>query len=167
MVNTYHDGCKTTIIAKPNRSASWEFNRTLIIIVTVVSLIIAFGFAFVGAWMILPFSGIEILALSASLYYVSWKLTYQHVIIATGNAIIVEKGYYRPKQGWTLNRAELTLCITETDSSHATAISIISPTENIPIGGFLTALESGKLLAELQQLQLPIRNFSQTGNIQC
>ena len=48
------------------------------------------GFAFAGAWMILPFSGLEVLALGWALYYVSCHANDYECIVISGSSMVVE-----------------------------------------------------------------------------
>ncbi len=51
------------VIIKPNASLSDEGVAKLIVGLMVFSLVVAVGFAMAGAWMVLPFAGLELLAL--------------------------------------------------------------------------------------------------------
>jgi uncharacterized membrane protein len=52
------------IVAKPNCSATWRSNQLVLLPLALPSLTIATAFALLGAWPILPFAGLELLALS-------------------------------------------------------------------------------------------------------
>lgn len=60
--------CK--VLIQPNRSIGW--NETVVILTLSFSLaiVIALSFLFMGAWVVVPFTGLEMLALFAALYYV-------------------------------------------------------------------------------------------------
>ncbi len=51
--------CTGTIILRPNHSWSWRANVLFLCILMGVSMSIAIGFLFAGAWGILPFSILE------------------------------------------------------------------------------------------------------------
>ena len=51
------------IIMYPNRSASWQSVKRFLWVISIFAFTIAFTFAFYGLWMVLPFAGLEILAL--------------------------------------------------------------------------------------------------------
>ena len=68
------------IILLPNQSLDWEGNKRVIWLLGFVCMGIAVAFTIIaGAWVMLPFAGLEILSLSLALYYVSWKLSYRHI----------------------------------------------------------------------------------------
>lgn len=52
--------CETQCITKPNASASTESVFKLLLSLGVLSGLIAMGFLHVGAWMVLPFAGLEL-----------------------------------------------------------------------------------------------------------
>lgn len=60
----------------PNRSATWQQTKYLILGFAVFISTIAIAWAFVGAWVILPFAGLEVGLLALIMYAVS-KATYQ------------------------------------------------------------------------------------------
>jgi uncharacterized membrane protein len=57
------------IILRPNYSWSWRFN--LYILYTLISISLTLGIAFLvmGAWMVLPYSILELLLLLACMHY--------------------------------------------------------------------------------------------------
>jgi uncharacterized membrane protein len=91
----------TRITLSPNRSLSWEGNKRVIWSLAALITFIAIGFSVVTkTWVIWPFAAFKILALSAGLYYVSWKLSYQHTITVSESTLSIEKGSYRPRGSW-------------------------------------------------------------------
>ena len=58
-------------VFQPNRAVSWRTNQIFLLLIGSLSALIAGGFALLGAWMILPFAGVEILLLVSLLWYVN------------------------------------------------------------------------------------------------
>ena len=82
-VNRKNDGedTITTLILSPDRSLDWDGNKRVIWSLGSICIGIAMGFTIIaGAWVMLPFAGLEVLILSLALYYVSWKLSYRHIL---------------------------------------------------------------------------------------
>jgi len=52
-----------TIVLKPNNSATWHFNVLIISSLTLLAFLIAGIFLIQGLWLILPFSGLELIML--------------------------------------------------------------------------------------------------------
>ena len=65
-----------TIRLQPNRSATWAQTKFLMWSFAIFVSSIATAWAFVGAWVVLPFAGAEVLALVLLMYLVS-RATYQ------------------------------------------------------------------------------------------
>lgn len=98
------------IILSPDRSLSWEGNKRVIWSLGAVCGGIALAFTIIaGTWVMLPFAGIEILTFASALYYVSWKLSYRHIISLDENTIIIEKGVYRPRGKWVWKKQDTRL----------------------------------------------------------
>jgi len=76
MLEVTQDNTTAMIRLMPNRSASWYETKWLIAVFAVFISIIAIAWAVVGAWVILPFAGVEVLLLALLMHYVS-SLTYQ------------------------------------------------------------------------------------------
>ena len=98
------------IILLPNQSLDWEGNKRVIWLLGFVCMGIAVAFTVIaGAWVMLPFAGLEILSLSLALYYVSWKLSYRHILTINENELIIEKGVYRPRGKWIWKKNQTVL----------------------------------------------------------
>lgn len=61
---TGKEACSTTLVVRPNRSLSPAGILGVFVALCVPALSIGIGLAWIGAWMILPFSGLEILAIA-------------------------------------------------------------------------------------------------------
>ena len=84
-----HEG---RIVLQPNRSISWRANRIFLLLIALITILIASAFALLGAWLILPFAGIEILLLASLLWYVYTIHTRQEVVHFSTAEVMVEKG---------------------------------------------------------------------------
>jgi uncharacterized membrane protein len=126
------------IIARPNQSATWRANLYTLLALCIPSFGVAIGFAALGAWPILPFAGLEMLALGSALYYVNWKLQYRHVITLSDEAVRIDKGYYAPRQSWTFLREETDLAITpEKHPWEGPELCVHNRHQQVSIGEFL------------------------------
>jgi uncharacterized membrane protein len=140
------------IIAKPNCSASWRSNRLVLLALAIPSLGAATGFALLGAWLILPFAGLELLALGSALYYVNWKLQYRHVITLSEDKVRIDKGYYAPQQSWLFPRQATDLAIVpERHPWDGPGLSLQGTGESVSVGEFLNREDCLKLAALLRQ----------------
>lgn len=160
LVYKQHSGNDQTIVVEPNRSASWQTNKIVLILMCCLSGMIALGFAALGAWPVLPFAGLEMLALGSALYYVCWKLRYRHVITFGDGTIKIQKGHYYPRKEWEIAIDEAALSVTpEKHPWDGPSISLFSRGEEITLGEFLNRDDSLELLSQLRG-RLRIGNHS-------
>ncbi len=152
MVESTRTASRLMIIAKPNCSASWRSNMLVLLALAVPSLIAATAFALLGAWPILPFAGLELLALGSSLYYVNWKQQYRHVITVSEDSVWIDKGFYAPRQRWHFPRRDTGLTIVpEQHPGTDLTCPCRRPDETVSVGEFLNRDDSLKLTALLRQ----------------
>ena len=145
------------IVLTPNRSSDWRTNKIIIAVLGSVCVGIALGFyAVMGIWMILPFAGLEVVALAAGLYYASWKLNYQHVVTFERNNLRIEKGVYRPRGIWNWPKQETVLHVTPSKQEWSPPkLSFRYAGDEVEIGEFLAKSEAVELSAILSgQLQM-------------
>jgi uncharacterized membrane protein len=151
------------IIAEPNRSASWETNKAVLIVMCCLSAVIAGGFALIGAWPILPFAGLEMLALGSTLYYVCWKLRYRHVVTLEDTSVLIQKGHYHPRQQWRFDRDSTTLQVTtQPHPWDAPLISLCSRGEQVSLGDFLSK-DDANALVQLLRDRFRVQNHTSKG----
>ena len=148
----------TRIVLTPNRSLNWRGNQYVILSLLLISALISTGFALVGAWVILPFAGIEICALAGCLYYVSWKLSYCHVLEFKSDVLSVEKGVYFPKHAWRFPVHEVAAHVaTPRHDWDGPLIHLVHRQESILVGEFLNKADREKLLRALRAQRLTVR----------
>jgi uncharacterized membrane protein len=139
------------IVAEPDRSADWATNKLVLIVMCALSGTIALGFTLLGAWPILPFAGLEMMALGSALYYVCWKQNYRHVITLEPEVVRVQKGHYFPKEEWEIPRDDAALSIVpEAHPWEAPSITLASKGEQISLGEFLNREDALVLMALLK-----------------
>ena len=152
MVTSTRTASRLLIIAQPNRSATWRANLLVLLALAVPSLAIAISFALLGAWPILPFAGLELLALGAALYYVNWKLQYRHVITVSDDSVRIDKGFYTPRQSWQFPRQGTGLVITpEKHPWDGPELSVHDKHESVSLGEFLNREDILELIALLRK----------------
>lgn len=140
------------IVAAPNHSASWQANKWVLIAMCCLSGVIAGGFALVGAWPILPFAGLEMLALTSALYYVCWKLRYRHVVTLEADKVRIHKGHYHPRQQWCFDRDNTTIQVmSQPHPWDAPQISLCNRGEQVSLGEFLSKEDTNTLLQLLRE----------------
>jgi len=146
-----------TIVARPDRSATWRTNVLLLAALAAPCLGAASLFAVAGAWPILPLAGAEMLGLGGALYWVNRKLQYRHVITVSDETVTIAKGYRSARQSWQFPRAAAGLTIVpERHPWEGPELSLHDRHESVPLGEFL-GREDQLALIELLRGEIRVR----------
>ena len=92
------------IIAKPNCSLSSKERLGVVVLIASFSLMIATGFVLAGAWLVLPFAGLELLALGFAFYYINCHSGDYESITIEGDKLAIEKHSYKKTSEIVFNR---------------------------------------------------------------
>jgi len=157
MIEIQSENDRHQFILGPNRSMSWQTNKKILFVMFIVNMSIALAWAALGAWMILPFAGLEILLVGLGMYYVSWKLNFREVIIFEADSVIVQKGVYFPKQEWCLQKSQ-TLLLRQNSHYRMSApdLFLTHLNDKIEIGAFLNRNEKRSIREQFVELGIPI-----------
>ena len=88
------------VVLRPNRSTSGKEVLIFLAVIGVVSMIIAIAFAYAGYWLILPFTGLELLALTIAFYLTAREGKRCEVISINGFSVKVAKGWSGLVECW-------------------------------------------------------------------
>ena len=162
MVKIQKNEAGKQLVITPNRSMSWQTNKKILLCMFLVNMTIASVWASMGAWMVLPFAGLEIMLVGIGMYYVSWKLSFKEIITIEGDSLILQKGVYFPKHEWHWQCSNSAL-IKQTSHYRLSAPTLYLKNLNqeIEIGSFLNRAEKKVLREQLIALgiALQIRKF--------
>lgn len=127
------------ITLTPNRSASWKQVKVLMLFFTLFCLSIAFLWALMGAWMILPFAGLEISLLIGIMYLVSANSYRREVIIFNKDEILIASGKNKLTQTWSFNRQHCQLLVFQTNHPEDSPVfHLVDEQQRIELGIFLS-----------------------------
>ena len=76
---------------KPNSALSAVSKQRIIILLTLIPCVIGIEFCFLGAWPILPFVGLEVVALAYAFFYINKHEADYESISIEGESLIVER----------------------------------------------------------------------------
>ena len=139
------------IILSPNLSARWQTTKYFLYIVSAFALTIAICFAAIGLWMILPFTGLEILALLIVMYRVSRKCYRKEVIRLSKETITVESGHDKPTNRWHSELFWTRLIVKPAGHPwHSDKLFLRGRHDQIEIGAFLNEQEKLDLIKQLK-----------------
>lgn len=94
------EGVYKRLVIQPNASLAIGWALVFWGWMSLVSFTIAGLFAWRGFWMILPFAGLEMVALALGLYWSMRNNVYREVISVVGDRVVVEAGRHVPEQRW-------------------------------------------------------------------
>lgn len=155
MIETHLD-IKTSsghIIVCPNMSNDWQTTKLFLWLIAAVSFMISSFFAVLGAWMIFPFAGLEVLALVASMYWVAHQCRRQQVIHIMDDQVQVEKGILLPNLTWKSERFWTKLIVYRSAiPSYPNRLVLRGRKEQLEIGEFLNEEDKEKLVKALRKV---------------
>lgn len=138
MVTQSRHDKQTTIVLRPNRSASWLQTKWFLAFIGFIVLSIAIGWSIVGAWVILPFAGFEVALLSFIMYRVSQNTYQQHVIVVSDDQVEIQAGYKSPTRSWKLEKDAAHLRVKEGNHPYDPHMLYVSDDKRtINVGHFL------------------------------
>ncbi|MGD8925636.1 MAG: DUF2244 domain-containing protein [Thioalkalispiraceae bacterium] len=139
------------IVLSPNLSARWKATKQFMFIVSSFALVIAASFAAIGLWMILPFAGMEVLALLVLMYRVSKKCYQKEVIRLNKESITVEQGQHFPRFRWHSDLFWTRLIVQSSEHPwHSDKLILRGRRDQIEIGAFLNEQEKHDLVRQLR-----------------
>lgn len=142
-----------TIILKPNASWSWRANLYLLYTLMGVSLSIGTAFLFAGAWVILPYSILEMVVLGLCIFYCVRQCNRQEVITISEHEVMIERGIYHPVQSWNYYRIWAQFMVKSPRHPWDPAVvSIRSHGAELEIGSFLSRRDKTQLIAQLKRV---------------
>lgn len=83
------------IVARPNNSLSPENSLKLMVVLAIIAFVVALGFTHIGAWLVLPFAGLELAAFAYAFYYIYLHSSDYESIAIEDDKIIVEKRNFK------------------------------------------------------------------------
>ncbi len=157
MVELHSSEGKHLIILSPNKSMSWETNKKILIALFCFNMSIAMVWAYMGAWMVLPFAGLEVLLVGIGMYYVCWKLNFKQIITVEAESLTLQKGVYFPKEEWQWQTSQTSLVKKPSPyRMSAPTLFLKHLNQRVEIGDFLNRTEKITLREHLLDLGIPI-----------
>jgi uncharacterized membrane protein len=147
----------TIITLSPNQSASWRETKTVIMVMVVLVMFIAIGWTMAGAWVILPFAGLEVGLFAYFMYRICRQGFAQQIITISDNLVLIESGIQRREVARTYHRELLSFEIKETERDwHLPDIVLCLDNYRLSIGEFLNPDDRTLLKDALQNAGLPL-----------
>ena len=150
-VDKVRSGESYRFVLSPNCSISWRDLLLFYCLTCVVALAVGLFFTLQGLWLVLPFSGLEMLALGIGLYVTSRKVYRREVITLDPECTRIEKGVLRADQIWEFKTAWVRVvdeCRSGRGARRKLAIGMSG--ESVEVGSFLANWEKDELAFQLK-----------------
>jgi len=99
------DGRRVELVLLPNRSLNWKAAQAAFLVICAFTVAITAYFVSRGAWLVLPFAGLELLAVGAGLYLCLLSTHSREVIRIDEREIVIQRGRHRPTVEQLIPRA--------------------------------------------------------------
>ena len=150
---TNENELEKTIMVMPNRAMSWQHIMMFYFVITVVTLSIAINFYIQGLTLILPFAGLEIVALGAVLYISAWRSNIKEVVSVTEEKIKIEIGRNTPEKVYEFDKAWAKIVLEKSwNNWYPSRLLLRSHGKQIELGKFLNEQERQCLEVELKKV---------------
>jgi len=153
-----NDGYTGNILIEPNRPIDWAANVRFVKFFSLLSFIIGLVFMSQGFLLVLPYSGLEILILTLSLYLVYKHYTTCQIVYFTDNSIIIEYGDDHADARVEYQRHWSTFKIDNSGKYSIPKLSISSKGKSTEIGVFLNYKDKIELIDLVKRLTKEFKN---------
>ena len=149
---TNENDLKKTIMVMPNRAMPWQHIMVIYLLVSGVTISIAFSFFTQGFTLILPFAGLELLALGVVLYISAWRSNIKEVVNIGEEKIRIEIGRDAPEKIYELDKAWANIVLERSwNNWYPSRLLLRSHGRQLEIGKFLNEQERQCLAIELNK----------------
>lgn len=139
-------------VLAPNCSISWRELVAFYVLTCVIALAIGLFFTLQGLWLVLPFSGLEMLALGFCLYLTSRKVYRKEIITLDQRRTRIEKGVQQVDQSWEFETPWIRLIDEQSGAqNHRRKLAIGSHGNYVEVGDFLDNSEKDRLAFQLKE----------------
>lgn len=157
MVKLEKRSTQSILTLSPNRSLTWAEAKWIMAIMVAVVMIIAIAWTFVGAWIVLPFAGVEVGLFVLLMYKVTRSTYLKQIVTFDDEQIRVEMGINRRLSSQTIPRLGTDIFYSETDRNWTTPkITLHNGSKRLQIGEFLNSEDMALLRESLEELGFPI-----------
>lgn len=141
------------IVLRPNYSWTWRYNIYLLSTLLLISLAIGISFLMMGAWVILPFSILEMSVVLACMYYSVRQCSRQEVITVSEYEVRVEKGMKAPDETFSFQRLWSRFMVQPPKHRWDPAVvTIRSHGNDLELGSFLSRSDKEELISLLKRV---------------
>ncbi|WP_317928878.1 DUF2244 domain-containing protein [Halioxenophilus sp. WMMB6] len=156
MVITARQADVTVITLIPNRSANGRQLKLFFLPLAAISLLIATFWTFMGAWVVLPFAGLEVGLLAFILHRVWLFNQRQQQITLKRDTIAIDDDEPAFASNCLLQRSETRLSIANSPAAEVDEVCLFDTAHRVELGGFLNNSDKQLVVTELKGEGLPV-----------
>ena len=147
------------LVLYPNRSASWQQVKWLMMLFGFVCFGIALAWTYVGAWLVLPFAGLEVGLLVFVMYYVTQMTHRKELVVVQEERIRVQSGIKTPTLSWDLDKGSTKVLLMEVrHPEDPVCVHLIDDKQRLELGRYLNLEDKELMIDELKALGLQVKN---------
>ena len=141
-----------SFVIRPNPSMGWSNLLIVYGVMSAITLFIGILLYFRGFSLILPFSGLDVIALGIALYVTARRSNVREIVTISEGKVIVETGHKKPETKYEFEGSWTRVILqSEKQSWHPSHLFIKSGSDQIEIGKFLNENERVELANELKK----------------
>jgi uncharacterized membrane protein len=152
LVHLDDSGYNGHILLEPNISLSWKTNVHIFAFIVFVTSVVAGYFLMRGGWLVLPFSGLELLMIGTSLTMFFHHYNRCEVIKFSENKVIIEQGKDAPEKSWEYQRHWSSFHVQDKGFCCVPILCIKSHGKKKELGTFLGYEEKKELIEVLEDI---------------
>jgi uncharacterized membrane protein len=141
----------TTIVLRPNNSASWQFNMKIVASLALIAFCISSYYALQGLWLIFLFAGLSVVLLFICLYIRLRANIKTEIIYFDENSVVVERGSYFAEKTWKYQRMWAKIFVKKPLlRGYPKQVFIRSHGKELELGAFLNKKDKEILIQDLK-----------------
>ncbi len=139
-------------VIQAQRSLSWRGNLHFLGAMATVSMAVAGMAAWMGAWPVIPFAGLEIVALGVCIYLCARRGEEREVVTIHDQIVEVQRGIHAPRETESLPRGWTRVCLEEGEAGEwgSTRLSLRAHGRDVTLGASLNNEQRARLAVSLR-----------------
>ncbi|MEO8626732.1 MAG: DUF2244 domain-containing protein [Betaproteobacteria bacterium] len=139
------------LVARPNNSLTAEGRALVLGSLLFLSLVIALAFTWYGAWLVLPFTGVEMAVLGLAFVYIQRHAADYESIAIDGDRVLIERWETGTKRRYEFNRHWAQVVVHRERAAGPTILILRSHGREIEFGQHLTEPQKRAVAQTLRQ----------------
>jgi uncharacterized membrane protein len=163
MVNTRlrEDSDDLCLTLAPNYSLSRQAQDWMSALLMLLFVVLSCVFFSAGAWLVIPFVGLELLALMLMIQVVRRHCSQQERVFFDANAIRVEKQCGQQSCCWGFDRQRCSLILVHDETHSLHHVTLAGEAGLVELGGFLTESDLAAVIACMESQGVKRRHGAQ------